>query len=49
MLPAMDLDGKIMMTSNHTLMLAPNGNGAIFDSVKNDQALQRAISSFEYI
>jgi len=36
MLPAMDLNGKIMMTTNHTLMLAPNGGGALFDSVKND-------------
>lgn len=36
MLPAMNEDGKIMMTSNHTLMLAPNGNGALFDSVKNE-------------
>jgi len=49
MLPAMDKKGKIMMGSNHTLKLAPNGNGALFDSLKSDENVQRAISSFEYI
>jgi UDP-N-acetylglucosamine pyrophosphorylase len=49
MLPAMDEHGKIMMGSNHTLKMAPNGSGALFDSLKSDENVQRAISSFEYV
>jgi UDP-N-acetylglucosamine pyrophosphorylase len=33
MLPALDLEGKILMHSPHEIKLAPNGNGGLFDSI----------------
>ena len=37
MLPAVDSNGKIMMQSASSLKLAPNGNGALFDSLKSNR------------
>ena len=37
MLPAVDTDGKIMLASQSSLKLAPNGNGALFDSLKTNR------------
>ena len=36
MLPAVDTDGKILMASESSLKLAPNGNGALFDSLNTN-------------
>lgn len=49
MLPALDTNGKILLQSYCQLKLAPNGNGALFEALKANQEIQRAISSFEYL
>ena len=49
MLPAITTEGKIMLKTYCELKLAPNGNGALFEALKSNQEVQRAISSFEYI
>ena len=49
MLPALDTNGKIMLQSYCQLKLAPNGNGALFEALKTNQEIQRAVSSFEYL
>lgn len=49
MLPAMDTNGKIMLQSHCSLRLAPNGNGALFEAIRSNVEIQRAISSFEYL
>lgn len=33
MLPAIDLEGKILMNSLSEIKLAPNGNGGFFNSI----------------
>ena len=37
MLPAVDENGKIMLQSSSSIKLAPNGNGALFDSLKSNK------------
>ena len=37
MLPAVDEHGKILLNSKSSLKLAPNGNGALFDSLKTNR------------
>lgn len=49
MLPAVDTEGKIMMASPSSLKLAPNGNGALFDSLKSNREVQGLISTLEYV
>lgn len=49
MLPALDTDGKIMLKSYCELKLAPNGNGALFEAIRSNIEVQRAIASFQYV
>jgi UDP-N-acetylglucosamine/UDP-N-acetylgalactosamine diphosphorylase len=49
MLPALDLNGKILMNSPSTIKLAPNGNGALFDSIKTRGDLRKFIGTLEYL
>jgi UDP-N-acetylglucosamine/UDP-N-acetylgalactosamine diphosphorylase len=49
MLPALTTEGKIMMSSKSTLKLAPNGNGAFFDSLQKEQGLRDLLGGFEYV
>ena len=49
MLPALDASGKILMSSSSSLKLAPNGNGALFDSLKSNREVQGLIATLEYI
>ena len=49
MLPALDTNGKIMLKNYCQLKLAPNGNGALFETLKANQEIQRAVSNFEYL
>lgn len=49
MLPAVDLNGKILMESPHEIKLAPNGNGALFDSIANRPNIKAYIESLEYV
>lgn len=49
MLPAVDTEGKIYMQSKSSIKLAPNGNGALFDSLRSNQAVRDHMSTLEYI
>lgn len=50
MLPAVDFDGKIMMETNSSLSLSPNGNGALFDALSKDGALLRTfVKELDYV
>ena len=49
MLPAVDLNGKILMESPHEIKLAPNGNGALFDSIANRPNIKACIESLDYV
>lgn len=49
MLPAVDLNGKIIMHSPHEIKLAPNGNGALFDSIANRPNIKAYIESLDYV
>jgi UDP-N-acetylglucosamine/UDP-N-acetylgalactosamine diphosphorylase len=44
-LPAVDPEGKIIMKSPYETQLAPNGNGALFDSIKNNAMVKDLISN----
>lgn len=43
MLPAIDSDGKILMNEPHQIKLAPNGNGAVFDSLRKNEDLKELL------
>lgn len=49
MLPAIDNDGKILMSEPHQIKLAPNGNGALFDSVKKSPELKALIQELDVV
>lgn len=49
MLPAVDTNGKIMMASHCQIKLAPNGNGALFDSLMSNYDVRNRISALEYV
>ena len=49
MLPAVDLEGKILMRSKSSLKLAPNGNGALFDSLRSNPKVQKLIKPLKYV
>ena len=37
------------MTSKTTLKLSPNGNGALFESLKLNKPLQKKLAAHEYV
>ena len=49
MLPAIDLKGKILMHSPYEIKLAPNGNGALFDSIANRPSVKAYIETLYYV
>jgi len=49
MLPAVDLEGKIMMHSPSEIKLAPNGNGGFFDSIVKIDSVRTHLESLEYV
>lgn len=51
MLPTLDFEGKLQFETRKTLSMGPNGNGALFDSLRNDEALKKSLkdSKVEYI
>lgn len=48
-LPAVDLEGKIIMKSKHELQLSPNGNGALFESIASNYVIENHIKNSEYV
>lgn len=49
MLPALDLEGKILMHSPHEIKLAPNGNGGLFDSIAKRENIRNYIETLDYV
>jgi len=49
MLPAVDTSGKILMHSPCEIKLAPNGNGALFDSIANRPKIKAYIEELDYV
>ena len=49
MLPAVNFEGKILMQSPSQIKLAPNGNGALFDAIKNNSEVKEIISKLAYV
>ena len=49
MLPAIDAEGKILMQSENRILLAPNGNGALFDSIAKSEDLRSLISQLDCV
>lgn len=48
-IPAIDLDGKILMSSNHEIKLSPNGNGGFFNSIAKIDKIRRHIEEMEFV
>jgi UDP-N-acetylglucosamine pyrophosphorylase len=49
MLPAVDLEGKILMESAHEVKLAPNGNGGLFDSIMKRENIRNYLLTCDYV
>jgi UDP-N-acetylglucosamine pyrophosphorylase len=49
MIPALDVNGKILMKSNSRVKLVPNGNGSFFDVMDNDRDLFSKLASADYV
>jgi len=50
MLPAVDdKTGKILMKSKHELQLSPNGNGALFEAINTNKAVQKCIEAVDLV
>ena len=45
----MDESGKILMEENGKMAAAPNGNGAVFDSIKKSVDVQKALKNIDYV
>lgn len=49
-LPVISADtGKILLEDRHRLNLGPNGNGALFDSVANNDEVKGIIAESDYV
>lgn len=48
-IPAIDLDGKILMSSNHEIKLSPNGNGGFFNSIAKIDKIRRHVEQMEFV
>ena len=42
-LPAISPEGKILMEDTHKIVMAPNGNGALFDAVNRNPEVKKVI------
>ena len=42
-LPAVNLQGKIIMKSPYEMNLSPNGNGALFESINTNKIVKKHI------
>ena len=49
MLPAISPEGKILMEDSHKIVMAPNGNGALFDAVNRNDTVKALLSGVEYV
>ena len=48
-LPIINFDGKIIMDEPNKIVLAPNGNGAIFDAINSNIRVKEIIDSISYV
>lgn len=50
MLPAISgADGKILLEEPHRIVMAPNGNGALFDAVNRNQEVKAILEKADYV
>ena len=48
-LPAISPEGKILMEDSHKIVMAPNGNGALFDAVNRNEIVQNILKGVDYV
>lgn len=48
-LPAIDVNGKILMKSKYEVNLAPNGNGALFEAINSNSWIKRHIKTTKMV
>lgn len=48
-LPAISPEGKILMEDSHKIVMAPNGNGALFDAVNRNETVKALLTGVEYV
>lgn len=48
-LPAMDLEGKIIMKSPYEVQLSPNGNGALFEAINYNALIKNHIKKVKFV
>ena len=49
MVPQVDLDGKIIMKRTSEIQLSPNGSGALFESINNNDKIKEIITNADYV
>jgi UDP-N-acetylglucosamine/UDP-N-acetylgalactosamine diphosphorylase len=48
-LPAVDLNGKVIMKSPCEVQLSPNGNGALFEAINTNLQVKKILKSVDYV
>ena len=47
--PAVDENGKILMEEAGKMVVAPNGNGALFEAIRTNKDVQKGLKGVEYV
>lgn len=48
-LPAISPEGKILMEDTFKIVMAPNGNGAVFDAVNKNDQVRQILNEIDYV
>jgi UDP-N-acetylglucosamine/UDP-N-acetylgalactosamine diphosphorylase len=48
-LPAIDVEGKIMMKTPSKIQLSPNGNGALFQAISSNYVVMNHVKNVDYV